>query len=74
MMIREIIIPTEDFITIQLPKEFIGKEIEVIAFELKNTKRKFPKKSIDDLKRELDGLTTSMKDFKFDRDEANDYD
>jgi hypothetical protein len=36
-MIRQIIIPTQNSYTINLPNEMIGKEVEVIAFEINTT-------------------------------------
>ena len=33
-MVREIIVPTENIYQLKLPDEMIGKEIEVIAFNL----------------------------------------
>ena len=35
-MIREIIKPTDNKLTIDLPEEYIGKEIEYIIFPVKN--------------------------------------
>ena len=35
-MIREIIRPEDDNLTIKIPKEYIGKEIEYIVFPIKN--------------------------------------
>ncbi|MEO8824071.1 MAG: hypothetical protein ABI366_10910 [Ginsengibacter sp.] len=68
-MFREIVIPTDTTQTIEFPEEFIGKQVEIIAFpvgekEASQFKReeafKFWKKhSID------------MSHFKFDRNEAN---
>ncbi len=35
-MIRKIIVPRERTIVLELPKEFVGKEVEVLAFEVKD--------------------------------------
>lgn len=40
-LIREIIIPTEENHTIELPRAFYGKEVEVI-FNLRNTSKSLP--------------------------------
>jgi hypothetical protein len=46
-VIREIIIPTEENHTIELPRTLFGKEIEVI-FNVRNTTKSLPKaKKID---------------------------
>jgi hypothetical protein len=42
-MIRQIIIPTQKTFTIELPEEFIGKKVEVLAFELYSIKNDFRK-------------------------------
>ena len=36
-LIREIIYPTENNYTLRLPDEMIGKEVEIIAFEIGKT-------------------------------------
>jgi hypothetical protein len=76
-LIREIIYPTENNYTIHLPDELIGKEVEVIAFEIEKT----PKKLNSDKTERLKDLQSIFKknridltNFKFDRDEANNYD
>ena len=33
-LIREIIFPTENTYTLHLPEEMIGKQVEIIAFEI----------------------------------------
>ena len=37
-MIREIVRPKDDNLTIKIPKEYIGKDIEYIIFPIKNQK------------------------------------
>jgi hypothetical protein len=71
-MIRQIIIPTQKNLTIELPDDFVGKSVE-ITLELENVQSFRPQKSIEQLKKELEGLTVDMKGYKFDREEANDY-
>lgn len=72
-MIREIVKPEGNTYLLQLPDEMVGKTVEVIAFEIEEKVAINPKKSINELRTELDGLTVDMKDFKFDRNEANNY-
>ena len=70
-LVREIIYPTENNYTIYLPDEMIGKQIEVIAFEIEKTQEK----RLDKMARlsdSLDSLKIDLSDFKFNRDEAND--
>lgn len=73
-MLREIINPTNQNVTLHLPQEMVGKTVEIIAFEineLKNPASKAQRLSkIEELtKHSLTGLSG----FKFDRDEANNY-
>lgn len=65
--IREIIIPDNNKLELTIPDHFIGKTIEVLAFEIdeKNlTSDNFAKKTFDAIKLDLTG-------FKFNREEAN---
>jgi hypothetical protein len=75
MMLREIITPSEPSFTMRLPEEMVGKTVEVIAFEI-NEQKPVP----DKVQRlmEIEDLTkTTLVDlsaFKFNRDQANNYD
>lgn len=65
--VREVLIPKNNKIEIMVPDNFVGKTIEVIAFEVeeKNDIRdKIKEKTFDAIKLDLSG-------FKFNRDEAN---
>ena len=73
-MIREIITPESNTYVLTLPDEMVGKIIEVVAFELEEMPEINGKKTIDQLNQELSGLTVNINDFKFNRDEANNYD
>ncbi len=64
---------TED-LTIQLPKEYLNKEVEVLALDVTDEtidelaeKRKAAKEAIDF----FNTIQIDMSNFKFDRDEAN---
>lgn len=72
-MFTQTIIPKSRSVTIQLPDSFISKEVKVIAIVEKDQMSIRPKKSITDLKKEVSEITTNLKGFKFDRNEANDY-
>jgi len=68
-MYREIIIPTDTTQIIEFPEEFIGKQVEVIAFpvEEKETNQSKAANAFEFWKKH----SIDMSHFKFDRDEAN---
>ena len=73
-LIREIIIPTQSTYTLNIPESMIGKEIEVLAFEIEN--QTISKPTVDgyeDFLLSLTNLKADLSNFKFNRDEANDY-
>ncbi len=72
-LIREIIYPTENNYTLRLPDEMIWKEIEVIAFEIDKTPKEAVSDKMERLSKSLDSLRIDLSNFKFNRDEANDY-
>lgn len=76
-LIREIIVPTDNTYLLKLPDEMIGKQVEVIAFEIKANRHV----DIEEMERRRMEIREIFKDslvdlsnFKFDRDEANNYD
>jgi hypothetical protein len=78
-MIRTILRPNKNSLTLQLPDDLVGKTIEVIAFEidqisspkkLEDTDRN---KRIEAIDKALSKYRFDLSGFKFDRDEANDY-
>ncbi|MDX2302195.1 MAG: hypothetical protein NW226_05310 [Microscillaceae bacterium] len=81
-MIRKIIIPTQDSYLLQLPAYFIGKKVEVLAFELKSETIRKSKTTVPEskedrilyLKKVLDKFRVDLSNFTFNRDEANEYD
>lgn len=52
----------------------IGKSVEVTIREKPAKDLRTKMKTIETLKAELQGLTVNMQGYRFDRDEANDYD
>ncbi len=74
-MVREIIIPTQNTYTITLPPEMLGKQVEVIAFEIAENKMKESAEDIrlKNLIENLNDCRVDLKKFKFNRDDANDY-
>lgn len=61
----------EDDLQIQLPKEYLNKEIEVIAFELTDEQLQKKKEDIQEAIDFFNSISVDMSDFKFNRDEAN---
>ena len=72
-LVREIIYPTENNYTLRLPDEMIGKQVEVIAFEIEKTPKKFIKNDLKEIQDIFKGNRINLSNFKFDRDEANNY-
>lgn len=67
-MVRTVVTPLEDSISIKLPKSFVGKEVEVIAF---TTDEGLESNVTHADKRTFTVLNVADKNFKFNRDEAN---
>lgn len=72
-LIREIIFPTENTYTLHLPEKMIGKQVEIIAFEIEKAPLESTKKNIDDIKAIFKDSLIDLSNYKFDRDEANNY-
>ena len=72
-LIREIIYPTENNYTLRLPDEMIGQEVEIIAFRIEKTPKKSIENDLKDIQDIFKNNRVDLKDFKFDRDEANNY-
>lgn len=81
-MVRQIVIPEKNQLVIDLPEDFVGKTVEVLAFPLDEPTNS-PLEEISDaeldarvarLKKSLEGLTFNSGGYKFNREEANDYD
>jgi hypothetical protein len=77
-MIRQIIIPKKKTYTLEIPESYIGKKIEVIAFEIKEPESDSTLakegSEIGNLFAKFDGLTFDSKGtYFFSREEATDY-
>lgn len=71
-MYRQIITPNQTQFTVNFPPEFVGKEVELIAFTLKEAESVPDRAQL--VKDALDfwnNHRVDMSNFKFDRDEAN---
>ena len=77
-MLREIITPKKSLVTVRLPDEMVGKTIEVIAFEIDAIKTGNENLTREQRLKKIEEITapslTDLSNFKFNRDEANDYD
>ena len=69
-MLRQTMIPSEKNSTISIPAEFFGTEVEILVFPSYHKKVSQNSDSIDDI---FNKHLFSLANFKFDRDEANDY-
>jgi len=76
-MIRELIKPVDNTYILNLPDEMIGKTVEVIAFEVENvdklTEVSNPQTIHDIRERYSHYPVISHENYRFNRDEANDY-
>ncbi|RKR81347.1 hypothetical protein BDD43_1492 [Mucilaginibacter gracilis] len=77
-MIRTILKSDKNSLTLELPDDLVGKMIEVIAFSVEDAKvfekDTAPKETrVAILKDKLKHFTFNSGGYKFDRDEANDY-
>ncbi len=75
-MLREIIVPLDNTYLLKLPDNYVGKPLEVIAFSLdEKDQNEYLKasKSLAEIKTFFSRFTFNMKGFRFNRDEANNY-
>ncbi len=69
-MIRQIVVPEGNTYLLELPDEYVGKQVEVIAFTLEENNAS-AKSAADDALQFYDSIRIDLSDYKFDRDEAN---
>ncbi|QRR01646.1 hypothetical protein [Dyadobacter sandarakinus] len=75
-MIRKIVVPTENSYILVLPDEMIGREVEILAF---STHEGFVDKPVtssqkpNNLREIFEDVRVDLSGFKFNREEANDY-
>ena len=69
-MLRQVMIPSKENSTVSIPAEFFGTEVEVLVFPFYNKKANQSSNSINDI---FDKYLYSFGNFKFNRDEANNY-
>jgi len=77
LMYRQLFAPVENNISISVPNEWKGMNIEVIAYPVNPQEVIGRKAPITEKRRKrnelLDKYLIDLSDFKFNRDEANDY-
>ena len=69
-MLRQVMIPSKENSTISIPAEFYGMEIEVLVFPFSNKRVNKNNDNIDDI---FSRHLYSFCNFRFNRDEANNY-
>jgi len=78
-MIRTILKTNKNQLTLQLPNSMVGKMIEIIAFEIDQDLAEEPSSNTETSKKAamidkaLSKYRVDLSSFKFDRDEANNY-
>ncbi|MET7254385.1 hypothetical protein [Dyadobacter fermentans] len=75
--VRKIIVPTSTTFTLTVPKEMVGKEIEVVACEVKAPRvltELEKQKRMEAIEAIFKDSRVDLSNFKFDRNEANNYD
>ena len=70
-MLHQIVIPESTSLTLKLPKEYVGQEVEVIAFAIGKEKKSRTTYSWKNALDFFNKHTVSFKNYKFDREEAN---
>lgn len=83
-MFREILTTSGRSLTLELPEELVGKQIEVLAFELHENQTfssvKLAATPVETARRQAEikaifnGVRIDLSNYQFDRDEANRYD
>ncbi|GBU25268.1 hypothetical protein R83H12_01911 [Fibrobacteria bacterium R8-3-H12] len=64
-MLRQVLVPSKENSTVSIPAEFYGTQVEVLVYPFYDNSE-----SIDDI---FDKHLFPIGNFKFDRDEANNY-
>ena len=68
-MLRQVMIPSKEKSSFSFPVEYYGKEVEILVFPTHNKSNQ----NIDNLKELFAKYLYSFENYRFDRDEANDY-
>jgi hypothetical protein len=69
-MLRQVMIPSKENSTVSIPVEFYGTEVEILVFPFYNKKTNQNSDGLNDI---FDKYLYSFGNYKFNRDEANNY-
>ena len=69
-MLRQVMIPSKENSTVHIPAEFYGMEVEILVFPFNNMPTN---KSCDNVNDIFAKHLYSFDNYKFNRDEANNY-
>jgi hypothetical protein len=67
-MLRQVMVPSKERASFTFPVEYYGKEVEIFVFPSNKAN-----KDINDINELFDKYMFSFVNYKFDRDEANNY-
>jgi len=70
-MYRQVLTPDSSRLILKLPAGFVGKLVEVLAFTVEPDDAKDGQYSWENARKFFQAHRVNMKDFRFDRDEAN---
>lgn len=73
-LVRKVIVPKTDSYLLTLPKEMVGKQVEVTAIEVGPTTPIDIDARMKKINDSLSNLKVDLTNWKFDRNEANNYD
>ena len=71
--VRKVIVPTSDSYLLILPKQMIGKRIEITAIEASHDVLPDTEARMKKINDSLSDLKVDLTNWKFDRNEANNY-
>ncbi|MCC5928314.1 MAG: hypothetical protein JJU28_03620 [Cyclobacteriaceae bacterium] len=77
-MVRQIFIPNQTTLILEIPESFVGKRIELLAFEVEEDSSIIYKnidksEKLNRLNESLEGYKVDLSNYTFDRNQANDY-
>jgi hypothetical protein len=74
-MVRKILVPKKNTVVVELPDDYIGKEIELLMFPINERNNATAQDmTMEDVSAFFNRFDVDMTGFKFNRDDANDYD
>lgn len=77
-MVRQIFIPDQTTLTLEIPESFVGKRIELLAFEVEEDSSTIYKnidksEKLNRLNESLEGYKVDLSNYTFDRNQSNNY-